>query len=634
MANFSRHNKTLSAWTGSRDALDRIDAENEMLTKASQLKTQNIQLQQQQMEADTKEAEDIFEKAKVVIASSPAIKNNVMTAWAGFIEDGKLEIKQNYNGDTTSWFNSAGKAQLDSLIGSIEQEISPALQKSVMDYLGTATNEKTRHLLTDTDKQNFEDLQSGLASTFSFRGQRNELKAPTQKDIETYGDAAYLYSGNNRQLAKADFIMEYGKSMTYEPTEQELMSYVNSYYGPKMVGPGGDVQSVSPTKRMSMSYHINKGLGGMSEMTVQDIGNIENSDGFKMFDTVMKTLPLQNSNIGQHGKDKYSTMIGRGVASNHTKETIWKTVFDKFYQSPSKKDGIVIPGQVMLQSTDGLTSFDANGEILDAGQFVNGVANNIFLGYTVDVVDDNGDIKKVLLNEDNAEEYQNKVMTPTLVAEIIGDVNGTEDNSWFFGRSDETTAVYKTIDTSSMEFSSRFDKVQGLNRQALNIQKISQQEGDIIQTKNGFKSMLNVLETNNIESLINEAGFIEQADSIVDIFSGPLDESLASIGLQDIHPQNKSALLADIYLDGMRILDEADKMGDDQAVENLFASMFMEIPNIINNNPQLKKSLLSNNPNDFYTINYGEGEDNKTMIATKNYAHLLKDSYIRTYNKQ
>ena len=229
MANFSRHNKTLSAWTGSRNALDRIDAENEMLTKASQLKTQNIQLQQQQMEADTKEAEDIFEKAKVVIASSPAIKNNVMTAWAGFIEDGKLEIKQNYNGDTTSWFNSAGKAQLDSLIGSIEQEISPALQKSVMDYLGTATNEKTRHLLTDTDKQNFEDLKSGLASTFSFRGQRNELKSPTQKDIETYGDAAYLYAGNNRQLAKADFIMEYNKPATYEPTEQELMNYVNSY---------------------------------------------------------------------------------------------------------------------------------------------------------------------------------------------------------------------------------------------------------------------------------------------------------------------------------------------------------------------------------------------------------------------
>ena len=525
---YSKVNNALSGFVGSGERSRREQSE---LAGLMQLAQTQQQLQAQR-DKDELEMETHLDNIKAK-ANQVAMRNEDVDFVQSLYDEQKnifLSELEKHGNDPVRFMNSGGRRVLRDFSKNVLHGDEATRIRSntaqIQSYYDAEERDggKNAKYISKTSRQQLVDFMEGRRDTFEFKQLAAYKENLTEADYQGYNSKseALLNKENNRFSVISNYKNEYNMPTNYEPSEDELVMYLDGYYGQQ---PKGRTQEYTSTTTQQVPSSL---AGDMRNQYDAVTGFTVNTSkiGKEDAEYARSLSDFQLANINFNVSPENTDVMGHRAFQGRESE------FAKAFVDPTLTDDNSTVSGYTVNNSDGQWYTEDGGTVLSGESMPDLEFGGVFLAYRIKERDDNGSLTSRLVKAEDLEEKPRDA-EHVLIQEFEDD--GLFSSDYYYkelkmrGQSGKLAQLSKSI---------------GLDSAYKNVEKTSPQER--VEYDSSFKITANT----TAEKLTPHLASISQ----------PTNMAMSKMGLEPDNIKIRSTILAIAMADGEDTLNNINLM--------------------------------------------------------------------------
>jgi len=525
---YSKVNNALSGFVGSGERSRREQSE---LAGLMQLAQTQQQLQAQR-DKDELEMETHLNNIKAK-ANQVAMRNEDVDFVQSLYDEQKnifLSELEKHGNDPVRFMNSGGRRVLRDFSKNVLHGDEATRIRSntaqIQSYYDAEERDggKNAKYISKTSRQQLVDFMEGRRDTFEFKQLAAYKENLTEADYQGYNSKseALLNKENNRFSVISNYKNEYNMPTNYEPSEDELVMYLDGYYGQQ---PKGRTQEYTSTTTQQVPSSL---AGDMRNQYDAVTGFTVNTSkiGKEDAEYARSLSDFQLANINFNVSPENTDVMGHRAFQGRESE------FAKAFVDPTLTDDNSTVSGYTVNNSDGQWYTEDGGTVLSGESMPDLEFGGVFLAYRIKERDDNGSLTSRLVKAEDLEEKPRDA-EHVLIQEFEDD--GLFSSDYYYkelkmrGQSGKLAQLSKSI---------------GLDSAYKNVEKTSPQER--VEYDSSFKITANT----TAEKLTPHLASISQ----------PTNMAMSKMGLEPDNIKIRSTILAIAMADGEDTLNNINLM--------------------------------------------------------------------------
>jgi len=525
---YSKVNNALSGFVGSGERSRREQSE---LAQIMQL-AQTQQQMQAQRDKDEVEMETYLNDIKAK-ASQVAMRNEDVDFVQSLYDEQKnifLSELEKHGNDPVRFMNSGGRRVLRDFSKNVLHGDEATRIKTntaqIQSYYDAEERDggKNAKYISKTSRQQLVDFMEGKRDTFEFKQLAAYEERLTEADYQGYNSKseALLNKENNRFSVISNYKNEYNMPINYEPSEDELVMYLDGYYGQQAKGRTQSYTSTTTQQApSSLAGDMRNQYNAVTGFTV-NTSQIGKEDA----EYARSLSDFQLANINFNVSPDNTDVMGHRAFQGRELD------FAKAFVDPTLSDDNSIVSGYTVNNNDGQWYTEDGDTVLTGEGMPDLEVNGVFLAYRIKEKDSNGTLTSRLVK---AEDLENE---PRDAEHVL--VQEFEDDGLF-----SSDYYYKELKMRGQSGKlAQLSKSIGLDSAYKNVEKTSPE--DAPEYDSSFK----------ITSKTTAQDLMPQLKSI----SQPTNMVMNKMGLESSNIKIRSTILALAMADGEDTLNNVNVM--------------------------------------------------------------------------